>query len=374
MTTPDPTPNDIAEDINAAAEHISGELERAATALEAIAATATTAATTLRRDTALAFDHLDELAAQVAALTPTPTPPGTLYGYVFNGVGRWGLTKAGVVRDFTPGAVMELAKIRRTLNAGSALWYSWKPNILNNAWLTLVETQLRTVVTADSPPLFLTVWHEPEGEGDAGGGIPAVRIPRWQAAQTALHTIALRLRADGIPVFIAPVVCDWTFWWTSKGSAAEWYDFDGYDVMGFDVYPQGQKANGVSHIARLTTTGPNTVAPYAEARRNDTYRANRLCSEHAARAGKPWGSAETGVIDGSRTGADVLHPYTLGQRADRMTAIAADLATLDHPPALWCWYPDGGCVPASASDPMVAAWNATIATNPTVDQVKAAML
>lgn len=300
---------------------------------------------------------------------PTPTANKTYFGYTYSGVGKGGLSKAGVVRDFTGGGTISTSQITRTLSTGSALWYSWKPDITGTAWRANVETQLRSVLTPTSAPLYICVWHEPEGSSDAGGGTPDAKATRWRDAHTFLHGIALKLRSEGLPLYVAPIVCDWTFWDTAKGGAkTHWYPttWKNYDVQGYDVYPRGQMANGSGMIARLTTTGPNAVAPYDHDIRTDTYDAVRLCSEHAKACGKPWGSGETGVIDGSVAGADVQYPYTRAQRAQRFNEIAADIVKLPHPPLLWAWYNDGGCNVTTAPDTAsVKAWNDSIAKNPT---------
>jgi hypothetical protein len=344
-------------------------------ALRQIADTATaaayakeTASKAMERQANLIADDLGDTALQVRDLmAPEPTT-GTWFGYTRSGVGNGGLAKPGVVRDFTSSGSVSVSTITRTLNEGAALWYSWKPNLLDTSWINGVEAALRQAVKPTSPPLFICVWHEPEGSTDAGGGTVTAKSLRWRNAHTALHTIALRLRGESLPVYVAPIICDWTFWDTSKGTpATHWYpkSWTDYDVMGFDVYPRGQKASGQAMIARLTTTAPNTVAPYNHDIRTDTYDAVRLCSEWAAECGKPWGSGETGIIDGSVSGADVQYPYTRNQRAQRFVDIADDITTLPHPPLLWCWYNDGGCNVTSAPDvSSVAEWNDSIATNP----------
>jgi hypothetical protein len=305
--------------------------------------------------------------------TPTPTG-GTWFGYTFSGVGTTLNQAPGIVRDFTGGGSIEVFKITRTLTRGVPLWYSWKPDLLSTAWQANVESNLRTAVPVGSVPLFICVWHEPEGSTDAGGGTVAAKAERWRDAHTFLHGVAKKLRAENRPVYVAPICCDWTFWDTSKGSAVnDWYPqtWTDYDVQGYDVYPRGQTKTGSGMIARLTTTGPNQVAPYDHTIRTDTHKAVRLIAAHAKLCGKPWGSGETGVIDGSVTGADVQYPYTRAQRAQRFREIAADIVALDHPPLLWAWYNDGGCNVTNAPDTAsVAAWNDSIATNPPIAQMK----
>jgi len=321
--------------------------------------------------------QIADLTARVAKLEQGAPAPvgGTWFGYTYSGVGTSLTQAAGVVRDFSGGGSIEVFKITRTLTRGVPLWYSWKPDLLTSTWRTNVESNLRTAVPVDSPaPLFICVWHEPEGTGDAGGGDPVTRSARWRDAHTFLHGIAKKLRAERRPVYVAPIVCDWTFWDRSKGSPQEhWFPktWTDYDVMGFDVYPRGQTKAGSGMIARLTTTGPNVVAPYDHDIRTDTYDAVRLCAAWAKECGKPWGSAETGIIDGSVTGADVQYPYSRAQRAQRFREIAADIVALDHPPLLWAWYNDGGCNVTTAPDTAsVAAWNDSIATNPPLAQLK----
>jgi hypothetical protein len=318
--------------------------------------------------------------------TPPPPDPtgGTWFGYTWSGLGTSLNQKPGIVREFNGTRNPDTAQIARTLGRGVPLWYSWKPDLLTTSWRTGVEAAIRAAVTPESPALFITVWHEPEGSGDAGGGDPVTRSKRWRDAQSFLHQIALKLRDEGRGVWVAPIICDWTFWDRGQGSPEEhWYpkSWQDYDLMGFDVYPRGQKADGKAMIARLTTTGPNQVAPYDHNLRTDTRKAVRLCAQWALECGKPWGSAETGVIDGSVSGADVQYPYTRAQRAQRFREIAADI-TKQLPaeglpaPLLWAWYSDGGCSlfnAGSTDTASVTAWNDSIATNPTIADLKAAL-
>lgn len=324
---------------------------------------------------------LTERVAKLEQTTPPPPPPapvgGTWFGYTWSGLGTPLNQKPGIVREFNGTRNPDSGQISRTLARGVPLWYSWKPDLLTNNWRTGVEAAIRSAVTPESPALFVTVWHEPEGSGDAGGGAPGPRSQRWRDAQSFLHSIALKLRDEGRGVWVAPIICDWTFWSRAQGSPEEhWYpkSWQDYDVQGYDVYPRGQKADGKAMIARLTTTGPNQVAPYDHKMRTDTRDAVRLCAGWAKECGKPWGSAETGVIDGSVSGADVQYPYTRAQRAQRFRDIADDIVALEHPPLLWAWYNDGGCDITNRGDnASIAVWNATIATNPPIAQLKEAV-
>jgi hypothetical protein len=381
MTTPPELADDITNNLNRRNEadasllttsnRTIAALRTAADSLSALAMALDTEVMAHDRQTVILDADLANTANMVRDLEVIPPAPvaGTWFGYTRSAVGKAGLAKPGIVRDFTSGGAISVTTIQRTLGEGTALWYSWKPNLLTLDWLTSVETQLRQAVKPDGPPLFICVWHEPEGASDAGGGTVTAKSLRWRVAHSRLHDIVVRLRSQGYPIHVAPIICDWTFWDRSKGAAdVHWYPktWTDYDVQGYDVYPRGQTKAGAGMIARLTTTAPNVVAPYNHDIRTDTYDAVRLCSEWAAECGKPWGSGETGIIDGSVAGADVQYPYTRNQRAQRFIDIADDIANLPHPPLLWAWYNDGGCNVTNAPDTAsVTFWNNSIAGNPT---------
>ena len=322
--------------------------------------------------------YTDSPTASIVA--PPPTVSVTTYGYG-NDTGKnptgiagqmgAGLLRPGVIRHFT-GSGNASGLSSSVLSEPSALWVSWKPNPdtgmpFPDTWAPSSVANLKTRV-GRGKPCYMTVWHEPEGTTDRGSHTLSAWQGIWRDAQAALHELCVAARADGYLFYVAPIICDWTFWDTSKGSAGGgWYtsSFTEYDVMGFDVYPRGQKANGSTMIARLATNGDYNPKPYADAARNDTYKAVRLCSQLALDRGKPWGSGETGIIRGKELGGDSLHLYSKTQRAQLYRNITADLGSLAHPPLLWCWYSHGGCSIVDEPDEQtIAAWNESLRLNP----------
>lgn len=319
---------------------------------------------------------------------PEPPPPptgapaniGTWFGYgndtgkTPNGIdgqmGR-GLRAPGVVRHFTGSGTAE-GLSSNVLGSGYNLWVSWKPGAdtgMKNpgSWVPNSISYLKSRV-GKSVACFMTVWHEPEGTSDRGSNSLSQWIVLWQNAQAALWDACAQARLEGYKFYVAPIICDWTFTDTSKGSAQQWYssNFVKYDLMGFDVYPVGQKASGSNMIARLAMNSDYNVKPYADNNRRDTYNYNRRCAELARLRNRPWGSGETGLIRGKELGGDSLYKYSKAQRAQRFRDIGLDVLSLPNPPRLWCWYSHGGCAIVDEPDnESIAAWNETLRTNPT---------
>jgi hypothetical protein len=325
-----------------------------------------------------------------------PPPSGDLpvvYGYGADvGGGTWngvsgqmarGLLKPGVVRIFTgSGNASGLPQsfITQAKNQGAAIWVSWKPSAsigggMENpsSWAPSSVNWLKTNVGKNTP-CFMCVWHEPEGDDSRNGRPVSTWQAIWRDAHSALYEQCLAARAEGYQFYVAPIICDWTFWDTSKGSAQTWYpaSWTEYDLMGWDMYPRGQKASGSRMIARLATLGDyqpdiyNSEQRTNSGARNDSYRTMRLIAALAKSRGKPWGSGETGIIRGAEVGGDSLHKYSKAQRAQLYYDITNDHRNLDPAPLLWCWYSHGGCNIVDEPDlQTIEAWNASIRLNPT---------
>lgn len=313
--------------------------------------------------------------------TPPPVNRGTWFGYgatspgasSISGMISKGLRAPRCVRAFT-GSTTPNSLSDSVLSSGYPLWLSWKPNPDSmmpnpNTWVPAAMTNLKGRI-AKSTPTFITVWHEPEGSSDRGSNSLSAWITIWQNAQAALFDACVTARAEGWLFYVAPIICDWTFTDTSKGSASTWYSssFVKYDVMGFDVYPVGQMASGSNRIARLAMNSDYNVKPYADAARRDSFDYIKRCAALAAQRGKPWGSAECGIIAGKEYGGDSLYRYYLSQRAQRFTDITNHLLSLSNPPLLWTWWHEDSCnvINQTPDDTWGKnAFNASIATSPT---------
>lgn len=298
---------------------------------------------------------------------PEPEPvSGTWFGVT--NANRTGLSGYKVLRMFTGNTSPEGLNVSELKSPEFAKWVSWKPSptvMENPSWAKGDIDYLKTVVPK-STPCFVTVWHEPEGNRPSGWSVDRW-VKAWQTSQAALYDQCVQARKEGWQFWVAPIICDWTHRWSDKGSAEQWYseDFTKYDVMGFDVYPTGQQANGNVRICRITTEGDYKIAPYQNATRWDTYRYNRLCADLARKRGKPWGSGECGIIAGKLYGGDSLHLYSLEQRAARFVEITDDLKGLPNPPLLWTWWNNDSASVSTRDDPAGrAAYNRSFAQSP----------
>jgi hypothetical protein len=325
----------------------------------------------LRREVTEMESELAGVSAQVAALPVPPVAPsnrGTFFGYT--DANPTGLVKPKVLRMFTGTTSPTGLSQTNLARTDCAKWVSWKPSASTSmanpsTWAPQAVAYLKTKVPKTTP-CYMTVWHEPEGNRPAGLTV-AQWIARWQGAQAALYDLCVQARSEGFMFYVAPVICDWTHKDTSKGAAWDWYSpsFTKYDVMGWDCYPTGQKADGSTRICRLAMDADYKPSTYASTTRWDSYRYHRACAKLAADRGKPWGSGECGVIAGKLYGGDSKYLYTLEQRAARFTQIHDDLLSLPNPPLLWSWWNNDSASVSTMDDPAGrAAFNKSITNSP----------
>lgn len=331
-----------------------------------------------RRLEALESTPAPEPEPPAPAPEPEPTTSGTFYGWNDRGTDYRNIVKAGmglgVVRQFHAHA--DPSRLSdANVHGTHPIWISFKPTPVSLETPTWAPGMIQGLKArfAKGRPLFVTVWHEPEGNRPSGWSVQRW-VKAWQTAQAALFDECVKAQREGYVFRVAPVICDWTFTWADKGGAADWYsaDFVKYDVMGWDVYPVGQKADGSNRIARLSTNADYDVKRYADPNRRDTYQYIPKCAELARLRGKPWGSAECGIIAGKEQGGDSLHRYTFEQRAQRLRDITEHLATLENPPLLWTWWIHDSCNTHLWSPPDTwgtAAINDSIASNPPISDL-----
>jgi hypothetical protein len=343
--------------------------------------------------------------------TSFPKPPanrvGTVYGMTSASDWRryFGPTAVGgpqpgpgVERYYSSSASVPTGWSNSTTNN---VWISWKP-ALSSVTLTMARSNITTIKNAigsnKQRHVFICVWHEPENLGKAA-------IPSWQQAHSYLHQAAIEARAEGYRIWVAPIICDWTFcrcscWRWNSGRGIEWYSAAwaaqpfNFDLLGVDLYPEGQAGGGqdpygTNRVCRLSMTADEVVRPYAlltgagqgqwdnaspadslsgTARLDgldahpkypniNEWEAIRLISAHAQLLGKPWGSGETGLISGATGTAiarggtrDTQFRYTNAQRAQRIADMVADFQTIELPPLIICAYDDGSCNFTDAPD------------------------
>lgn len=353
----------------------------------------------------------------IAALTGTnpPPPPGntkTIWGYGaeswgdVNGKMGGGLLAPRVVRSYTGTTTNGTIDIPNDLRGKKdaqgnyiVIWESAKPSMAVCKSAVEREAFAQRVVnylTANIPvgqPVYITVWHEPEETS----GTPAydwrqhfTSTAAWQQAwrdiHTALYDKFVIARASGHKFYSTPLICDWTIWNTSKGSASSWYplSWTTYDVMGWDIYATGQKTDATnSSICRLWCTADWTPRPYTYARDGQGVKAISTIASMAAARNKPWANGETGLVRGDSIipppGSDAMeyssfYRYSGRQRAQRSYDMIQQVANLPNPPILWTWYDTTGCkVSGFPGDPAgsgggdswpagltIAAWNSTL--------------
>lgn len=312
-----------------------------------------------------------------APITPPPTSAGICHGYTWasGSSGQYGidymmntvgLRRPGVVRAYNAGKLG--SNISGSIfDRGIPVSLSMKPpkadglSSPSGAWRTYTESWLRANVPK-SVKVYLTSYHEPEGDGADGSAWQAT----WIAHQSAVTEMCVELRADGWQIYGMPILCSWLDYWNDGHSFARWAPTDGsldVDVMGWDDYPMGNTASGTARIGRLKMTADNVRAPYAysydpvtykgSGGRNDIYATTRKIADHAQRLGValgrtvPWANLEVGLIRGDQSTSDTQYSYTLEQRAQWFRDYGNDLYNLPAlglpMPLFITWYFHGGC-------------------------------
>jgi hypothetical protein len=347
----------------------------------------------------------------IAALTGTipPPPPSankTIWGYDseswadVQGKMADGLLTPRIIRSYNGGSTTANPDINTDMRGRRdpqgnyiAIWDSVKPamSIMKSAVerenLAVRITNYLTTNIPKGQHVYLTIWHEPEETSattayqwrDHFSSLSAWQ-DAWRAAHTALYEKFVLARADGHKFFVTPLICDWTIWNTSKGSATSWYplSWTTYDVMGWDIYPTGQETSTTNkQICRLWCDAD--YMPVAYTNRSSTENPNgqgwyaiETAAKMARDRNKPWGSGECGLVKGYPAGSS-YYRYSGRQRAQRFLDMIQHMSNLPNPPLIWSWYDAGGCTLTNGGDPAgsgggdnwpsglsIAAWNTTL--------------
>lgn len=346
--------------------------------------------------------------AALTGTTPPPNPSGTktVFGYSaesWSGVQSQmgdGLLTPRVLRLYEGQSSNPIPSISSDLIGRKdpqgnyvGLWDSLKPimSIMNST------SQLQTMATntvnylKNNIPMgqhvFITIWHEPEettSKTDTSAynwrntfSSTSAWQTAWQNAHTQMYNACVAARALGHKFYVAPLICDWTIWNTSKGSASTWFplSWTSYDVMGWDIYPTGQASStDTHHICHLWCNSDYDPIAYTDhtSSKNPNgqgWYAIEEIGKMARARNKPWCNGETGIVKGSGS----YYLYSGRQRAQRYLDIGQHLASCQTPPWFWTWYDDGGCTLTAGGDPAgsgggdswpaglgIAAWNKTL--------------
>lgn len=272
---------------------------------------------------------------------------------------------------------------------------TWKPAQTNtNAWGTEANSWIRANVPK-TVKLYIGAWHEPEGNTPSGQTLAQWKT-NWRNGHTAIYNACVQLRAEGWDVWCQPVVCDWHVnanSWTAnardwiRGSEGLW----NYDVLGIDVYPIGQRGDGVFAIAKLAQVSNYVLRPYQYMTlptniltanggltpSPDCWFTVESWSEYAKAQGKPWAICEIGAQRGDPDspdayddigvpgGKNVQFWYSLAQRANWITTVCNHIISprSGHPPEYVTYYDYGQKDPGPRllTSEAIAAYSAFVA-------------